>query len=183
MPKCRVLLPLTIAAFLPLAGCTEITEVSPAAEAANVVRVQNDLTHGRQWQLGWGSVSIHDVAAEGARRTLALPGASQSGSRDSCPPDLLLSRTGVGFASSNAHPAIWRIVPDSLVVERLDIRVDADEGREFGFARLAWGPDERVMYAMSSPPGALWRIDLASATATRVQATATGMEACEAIQP
>ena len=91
---------------------------------------------------------------------------------------MLLSRSGALIVSSNAQPSLWRISPSRFEVERYDIEVDSDRDKDFGFTGLTWGTDEKVLYAVGTPTGTLWRIDLVSARASKVDLSTSTREAC-----
>src|SRR5258706_11579012 len=136
------------------------------------LRVKSDLSRGRRWELDWGVASAYDTASEQLIRRVRLPGANFSAARESCLPDMLLSRSGALIVSSNTLPSLWRISPSRFEVERYDIEVDGDKDKDFGFTGLAWGTDEKVLYAVGEPTGSLWRIDLVSAKASKVELAA-----------
>ena len=182
MSKCHAAM-FIIPAAITLAGCFEPlrTPAEPAAVEKTIgpaLRVKADLARGRRWELGWGTAYAYDTASEELIRRVRLPGASLSGARETCLPDMLLSRSGALIVSSNAQPALWRISPARFEVERFDIEVDSDKDKDFGFTGLAWGADEKVLYAVSAVMGTLWRIDLASAKASKVELSATIRGAC-----
>jgi len=141
--------------------------VSTPLLASEPLGVREDLARGMRWELGWGSVTAYDIASGQRLRVIALTGANLSGARESCVPDMLLGRTGTLIVSSNAQPVLWRISPSRFEVERLDIAVDSDGDKDFGFTSLRWGENEKVIYAGAST-GTAWRIDLASGTARKV---------------
>jgi outer membrane protein assembly factor BamB len=172
-----------IPAAIALAGCFEIQK--SLAEPASVeetlrpaLRVKADLARGRRWELGWGVVHAYDTASEQLIRSVRLPGANLSGAPETCLPDMLLSRSGALIVSSNAQPMLWRISPSHFEVERFDIEVDSDKEKDFGFSGLSWGADEKVLYAVSAVTGTLWRIDLDSAKASKVELSTPVRGAC-----
>jgi hypothetical protein len=166
---------------ITLAGCLDLVAepAAPVEEALRpALRVKTDLARGMRWELGWGSASAYDTASGQLISRIRLPGATLSGAHGSCVPDMLLSRSGALIVSSNAQPMLWRISPARFEVERYDIEVDADQDKDFGFSGLAWSADERELYAVSAATGALWRIDLASAKASKVELSAPVRGAC-----
>ena len=183
MSKCHAIIFIVPAAIV-IAGCSEsrapIAEPVAAYEESvhRALRVKADLAHGRRWELGWGAVYVYDVASEQLVRRIPLPGASFAGAREACLPDILLSRSGALFVSSNAQPVLWRISPARFEVERYDIAVDSDKDNDFGFSGLAWGADEKVLYAVSAVMGTLWRIDLDSAAASKIALSSRIPGAC-----
>jgi hypothetical protein len=176
MSKCHAVI-FVVPAVILFAGCSEfpapIAEPVAAREesAHEVLRVKEDLARGRRWELGWGAAYVYDAASGQLIRRIPLPGASFSAARETCPPDMLLSRSGALIVSSNAHTALWRISPTRFEVERFDIEVDSDKDKDFGFSGLAWDVDEKVLYAVSAVMGTLWRIDLESAAARKIAVT------------
>ena len=85
------------------------------------------------------------------------------------------------IVSSNAQPTLWRISPARFEIERHDIELDSDNDKDFGFTGLAWGADEKTLYAVSATMGTLWRINLDSAKATRVELSTPVYGACELV--
>jgi hypothetical protein len=179
MPKYIAAVSIIPAAFaFAFAGSftPETPVVEPGAYDVAVqpaVRVQLDLARGRRWELRWDAVSVHDIASGELVRRIPLPGAAFSASRDSCLPDMLLSRSGALIVSSNVHPRLWRVSPARFEVEVYDIAVNGDEGKEFGFTSLAWGNSERTLFARSAPGGTQWRIDPVAGGAVKVGSAPT----------
>ena len=87
-----------------------------AVVSAQPVRALMDLARGRRWELEWGAVSVYDAASDELLRRVQLPGATFAAARDSCPPDIVLSRNGALVVSSNAQPRFWRISPERFEV-------------------------------------------------------------------
>lgn len=183
MSKCHAVM-FVVPAVIMFAGCSEIQ--APVAEPVaareesthQVLRVKEDLARGRRWELGWGAAYVYDVASGQLIRRIPLPGASFAAAREACLPDMMLSRSGALIVSSNAQPALWRISPARFEVERFDIAVDSDKDNDFGFSGLAWGADEKVVYAASAVMGTLWRIDLESAAASKIALSSRIPGAC-----
>jgi hypothetical protein len=183
MSKCHAVT-FIVPAMIMFAGCSEyqapVAEPVAAREESThqVLRVKEDLARGRRWDLGWGAVHVYDVASGRLIRSSPLPRASFSAARESCLPDMLLSRSGALIVSSNAEPALWRISPAHFEMERFDIAVDADQDKDFGFSGLAWGADEKIVHAASAVMGTLWRIDLESAAASKIALSSRIPGAC-----
>ena len=170
-----------IPAAITLAGCLNAVGEPPvpAEEALRpALRVQTDRARGMRWELGWGSASAYDTASGQLLDRIRLPGATLSNAQGACVPDMVLSRSGALIVSSNVQPMLWRISPARFEVERYDIEVDADQDKDFGFSGLAWSADEKELYAVSSTTGTLWRIDLASSKASKVELSAPVRGAC-----
>ena len=167
-----------------LSGCLESrTSIEPAvASTATSVpyalRVKEDLARGRRWELRWDAAYAYDVASGKLERRVPLVGAIMAGAVESCRPDMLLDRSGALIVSSNAQPVVWRISPSRFEIERHDLVLDGEHGKDFGFSALAWGSDGRTLFAASSVTGTLWRIDLADGTANRVELSAPIRGAC-----
>lgn len=183
MSKCQPAVLVTVAAIV-FAGCSE-SQVPPTGSPASrengahqALRVKADLARGRRWELGWGAASAYDVASGQLIRRVPLPGASFAGTPQTCLPDMLLSRSGALIVSSDAQTTVWRVSPSHFEIERYDIAVDSDKDKDFGFSGLAWGADERVLYAVSAAMGTLWRIDLMSSTASKVELSSPIHGAC-----
>ena len=107
-----------------------------------------------------------------------MPGAVFAGDRDSCPPDMLLSRSGAVIVSSNAHPRLWRISPAHFEVEVYDLALGSDNDKDIGFGDLEWGRSESVLLASASPAGAPWRIDLGTGVATKLATSVAARGPC-----
>ena len=145
-----------------------ITTLFPALLSAEPLRVAKDAAH--RWELAWDSVSLYDAVTSAPLRVYRLEGASQTSSRDFCPPDLVLTRTGTAYATSNMQPVIWRIDPGSVLPERLELEVDTHQSREFGFTALSLSADGQTLYAFASSDRALWHLDPSTRKASRVAA-------------
>lgn len=141
--------------------------VQREATAEPALRVKLDLARGTRWELRWDGVSAYDMASGVLVRHVLLPGATFAAARDSCLPDILLSRSGALMVSSNVQPRLWRISPARFEVEVYDIALASDGDKDIGFGNLEWSRNESVLLAVSSPAGAPWRIDLVQATAEK----------------
>ena len=174
---------LSISALAILSSCVGSPEraVEPVAHAVEpavaLLRSGRDLARGRRWELGWDAVVAYDAATNRPIRRVALEGASLTQARGACSPDMLLERSGALLVSSNSQPVLWRVSPERFEVERFEIRLDDAHGRDIGFSGLAWSRDGRTLYAMDASTRAPWRIDLASLSASRVEA-AVAAQAC-----
>jgi uncharacterized protein YjiK len=91
---------------------------------------------------------------------------------------MAMNRFGGLVVSSDAQTTLWRVSPSHFEIERFDIAVDSDKGKDFGFSGLAWSADEKVLYAVSGATGTLWRIDLESETARKVELSSPVLGAC-----
>ncbi len=145
---------------------------SSTALAEPALRTKVDVARGYRWELEAGTVSLYAIGGELIRQ-VRLPGAFFSGARASCLPDMLIApRTGELIVSSNANPRLWRVHPTRLELQVYDIELAADQDKDFGFAGLAWGPSEKIVYATGAVMRTAWRIDLESERATRLAAPA-----------
>ena len=164
----------SLSAIAVLSSCVGISEraVEAPAHAVNLedaaLRTANDLSRGRRWELGWDAVVAYDAATNRPIRRVALEGASLTHARRACSPDLLLDRSGALLVSSNSQPVLWRISPERFEVERYEIRLDDERGRDVGFSGLAWSRDGRTLHALDASTRKPWRIDLAALQAVRV---------------
>jgi hypothetical protein len=174
---------LSISAVAILSSCVGFPEraVEPEAQAVErpgaPLRTGNDLARGRRWELDWGAVSVYDAATNRPVRRVALEGASLAHARGACRPDMLLDRTGALLVSSNSQPVLWRVSPERFEVERFEIRLDDERGRDVGFGGLAWSADGWTLYALDASTRTQWRIDLSSLRAVRVEAAGVS-QAC-----
>ena len=160
---------LALAAWPNLPTSRTVPPIAATEEApAQVLRSRIDLARGIRWDLHWGSVSAHDVATDRPIRSLPLPGATLSGSADSCIPDMVLDRMGALVVSSNITTRMWRVSPARFEIEVYDIETDSHEERDFGFTALGRGLGMKDLYAANSAIGATWHVDLESGKATRV---------------
>lgn len=167
-----------------LAACVESRDpvaddsANPQKVVREALRVQVDRARGTRWELDWGNAYAYDIATGQLIRRVSLTGANLSGAHEACRPDMLLNRFGTVIISSNAQPSLWRISPSRFEIERFDIEVDSDQDKDFGFSGLAWSPGERELFAVSAATGTLWRIDLATAKASKVELSAPIPGAC-----
>ena len=70
--------------------------VSGSVLAEPVLRTKLDVARGHRWELGAGTVSLYAIGGDLIRR-VRLPGAIFSGSRDACPPDMLVAVSVCGW--------------------------------------------------------------------------------------
>jgi hypothetical protein len=174
---------LSITAIAILSSCVGFPEragepVVQAGEPSDaLLRTGKDLARGRRWELGWDAVVVYDAATNRPIRRVALEGASLTPARGTCRPDMLLDRTGALLVASNSQPVLWRVSPERFEVERFEIRLDDERGRDVGFSGLAWSADGRTLYALDASTRAPWRIDLSSLKAVRIETTGAS-QAC-----
>jgi hypothetical protein len=143
-----------------------ITTLLSSAAFAKPLRVATDASH--LWELSWNSVSVRDAVTSAPIREFRLEGAAQTASRDFCPPDLVLTRTGTAYASSNIQPVLWRMNPAAASFDLLEFDVDSHQLRDFGFTGLSASADGQTLYAFASSDGALWHLDPSTLKARRI---------------
>lgn len=164
---------LAVAVAFALTGCVESGQAGTVAKAqvadGSVLQVKEDRARGRRWELGWGTVDVYDIATDELVHVVRLEGANLSGGRQVGLPDMVLTRFGAVIVSSNAQPALWRISPERFEVERFDLQVDSDHDKDFGFTALTWSAGERELFGVSTATGSLWRLDLATSKASKVE--------------
>ena len=155
--------------FLALAvvACSESSYQDRSVVEPHALRVQQDRTYGRRWDLEWNAAVVYDARSGALIRRVPIA-ASQSGARGTCRPDLIVSRTGAVFVSSNSETTLFRIDPATFEVRRYEIAPNAEQQKDFGFSALAWDVEDKVLYARGSTTGTLWRIYLDSGIATKV---------------
>ena len=132
----------------------------------DALRIRRDALRNRVWVLTLDEVRIYDTARLKKRliRKIALPNWSVVGFRHVCMPDMALDRAGSAFISSNAQAKLWRIDADSFELKAYDISFHERARWDIGFGALAFAADGTLL-ARTTPGGALWKIDIAKATA------------------
>jgi hypothetical protein len=168
-----ILIPAAIAFAGPFEAEPATADFAPIerADVAPPFCVVTDLARGRRWDLGWDGARAYELATGRLIRHVRLPGAMLSGARESGLPDMLLDRLGGLIVSSNAQPRLWRISPARFEVEVYELDLASDKDKDFGFHNLVLGANDATLYAMSSPGGSAWKIDLAAGRARRIEAT------------
>ena len=164
------------------AGCIQSSHQDPqdpVAIESKALSVRQDRSYGRRWELEWNAAVAYDSRTGKLIRRVPLTTTAQSGARGTCRPDLIVSRTGAVFVSSNSETALWRIDPASFEVRRYDILPDAEQQKDFGFSALAWDVEDKVLYARGSTSGTLWRIYLDAAIAHKVSAEPMARNTCK----
>ena len=151
---------------LPDSAAEPVAQVEDLA--GTTLRTASDLARGRRWELRWDAVVTYDAVTNRPIRRVALEGAGLTHARGVCRPDMLLDRFGAVLVSSNVAPVLWRVSAERSV-ERFEIQVDDEHGRDVGFTMLAWSSDGRTLDAVDAFTGAPWKIDLASRSAARVE--------------
>ena len=163
------------------AAILAITAVLPAASHAaerhpgSPLRALADSNGTHRWELRWDSVSLYHATTSQLIQRFPLEGAAQSSSRDSCPPDIVVGAGGVVYVTSNVQPVLWRVHPAVGTVERLDLEVDSDRTKDFGFTSLDLSANGSTLYGVSSADGATWRLEPAARMAFKI-GPATGTD-------
>jgi hypothetical protein len=127
--------------------------------------VRKDAARGRIWVLGLDDVRVYDVTDRKLLRRIELPGWSVLA--DACEPDIALHPSGSAFVSGNAEAKLWRIDVDTLDVTAHEITLRGKEHWAVGFGALVFASNQTA-YALTSSVGSVWKIDLASASATMI---------------
>jgi len=181
MSRLHASIVINVFSALAAAGCIQSYHQGPQdpiAVESQALRSRHDWTFGRRWELEWNAAVAYDAQTGILVRRVPLTAAAQSGASGTCRPDLIVSRTGAVFVSSNAEPVVFRIDPSSFEVRRYDITPDAEAEKDFGFSTLAWDVDDKVLYARGSTTGTLWRIYLDSGMASKVASAPGAGNAC-----
>jgi hypothetical protein len=99
-------------------------------------------------------------------------------SNEHCLPDIALHPSGTLFVSSAIRPKLWRIDGATLEASEHDIRVDADQNKDFGFSAIAFAGEDSTLYAASAMTGALWKVDASRDEATKLDLPSPLYGAC-----
>ena len=161
----------------PSAGRADSAHPRPDSRGTSeqeIFRVREDLPRNRIWVLTLDEVRVYNTATTGKKliRRIALPNWSVVGFRNVCMPDLTLDRTGSAFISSNGQARLLRIDGDRFDLRDYAISFDGQEGRDTGFGALKFAADG-TLFARTTPGGLLWKIDIAKASATLTEISAT----------
>lgn len=146
-------------------------ENSQWQETRPAFRIQADTRRNRVWVLSLHGVFIYDGPTRKLLKRVDLPNWTvvNVNKMFMCAPDLVLAASGTALVTSNILPIIWEIDAESLAVRQHNLVPDADRDKDFGFAALYFGRGGRELLGASSPPGSVWRIDLAADKAQKVQ--------------
>ncbi len=162
---------------LSITGCA----AAPVAETANsgrrddFLRTRVDSVRDRYWVLGIDHVSVYNVADKRLIRRVVLPGWNVAGSL--CPPDMAIDRTGAALISSNIMPTLWRIDAKTFAVTRREITLKTRENWDTGFSGIAFAADG-ALFAVTALPVSLWRIDVNSGDAAKVELSKPVLGTC-----
>ncbi len=148
-----------------------------AAFVSSIPSSQRDAARNRVWSIANRVILLSNDQTGAIVRQFLLPGWINLDEQFSCAPDLIVDAVGNVVVSSNIEPTLWRIDAQSLDIERLEIRLDSDGDKDFGFTRLAYAsPDELV--ALNTIQGSLWRIHLSAQRASKLPMRRTIRDAC-----
>lgn len=137
-----------------------------------------DVERNRLWVLDPEALTLYDNLNGRRLRRLALPEPFLAGDEHACPPDIALDAVGTVFVSSNVLPVLWRIDPQGFEITRIELALDADTDKDFGFSGLSFAADDILIAAASTFPS-LWRIDLRTASATKIASYPASTRACD----
>ena len=143
----------------------------------HVLRVRIDGPRHRIWVLASDALYLYDARTSQLERRFAIDALSQHSS-EHCLPDIAVDRYGNAFVSSAIAPELFRIDAASLELSKREIRVDADESKDFGFSAIAFADGSDTLYAASAMTGALWTIDHARKTAAKIALSQPVWGAC-----
>jgi hypothetical protein len=181
MSRLHASIVINVFSALAAAGCIQSYHQDPqdpVAVESQALRVRQDRTYGRRWELEWNAAVAYDARTGMLVRRVPITTTAQSGAAGTCRPDLIVSRTGAVFVSSNSEPVLFRIDPSSFEVRRYDITPDAEPEKDFGFSALAWDVEDKVLYARGSTTSTLWRIYLDSGMASKVASAPKAGNVC-----
>jgi len=144
-----------------------ITGVIYGTAHAQVLATERDIARGRNYVLEGGTVRAYSNAARIVRR-IDLPDAVFAHLPYACPPAMIVDRSGGVIISSNVLPVLWRIEPERFTVQRYELQLDLDNDLDVGFSGLAPAHDDGIVFAHAGALGSLWRIELSSGKATKI---------------
>jgi hypothetical protein len=139
------------------------------------LRVTFDAVRSRLWVLDLEHVHVYDIAKRVRIGRMPLP--NWSVAELICPPDMALDRSGNVLVSDNTQPTLWRIDADTFRFTGHPLRLVGSENVDIGFGALAFATDGSL-YGIAATGGTLWRIDVESASAQRVELDALLPEGC-----
>lgn len=155
-----------LAATSLLSACDgSVRREGPSAELLEVIRA--DTQGNRRWVLNQDSLSVYDHVSRRRLRRLELPDWMLAGPLHACAPDMVLDSSGAAIVSSNVVPVVWRIDPQRFEITRIALTLNADSDKDIGFTALSFAADGTLI-AAGTTVGSMWRIDLGSATATKL---------------
>ena len=133
----------------------------------DALRIRHDTQRNRLWVLALDEVRVYDIAKKRKRliRKIALP--NWSVAHYLCDPHMVLDSAGTAILSSNVNPHLWLIDAVSFELTARDIRLHGKEQWDTGFRALTFAADGTLI-AWTSGGESLWKIDLAMASARRI---------------
>jgi hypothetical protein len=163
---------LAAALVLGLAACHA---PEPASTAKTVTKQKllpyegRVLLAGRDlvWLLSADGLFLQDTRTS-QRLAINLPDWQWAGEPYACMPDLTLGPKGEVIVTSNILPKLWRVDPETLAVTVHALELDADNGKDVGFAGLVYSPVSPAYFAVSQLHGSLWMIDPALRRASKI---------------
>src|SRR4051812_16033162 len=140
----------TPAAAAP-AGC----DSNAVPNASPLLRVVLDPTREQSYGMTREGVLIQ---ARGVHTVVALPGWLWVGA-PYCAPDMALGPRGEVIITSNVVPMLWKIDPQTFRVTVHSLRLDTDDGKDVGFAAIAYSGERAAFVAYSEVQRSVWKID------------------------
>lgn len=140
--------------------------------------VRADAQRNRLWVLDPEALTLYDNLNGRRLRRLALPEPFLVGDEHACPPDIALDAAGTVFVSSNVLPVLWRIDPQGFEITRIELALNADTDKDFGFTGLSFAGDDTLI-AAASTFASLWRIDIRTVSATKIASFPAATRACD----
>ena len=162
-------------AIAPANGRTKASAL-PQDDRKHVLRIRIDAERQRIWVLDAAGLFAYDAASSRLIRRWSLDDTQHSNQH--CLPDMAVHPSGTVFISSAIQPKLWRIDGATLEASAREIAVNADQGKDFGFSALTFAGDDNTLYAGSAMTGALWKVDFARATATKLNLPEPIIGAC-----
>ena len=154
---------LTGISLVVLAACNG----SAQPDGAKLIAYQVDAARERSWWLTKEGAVLHSAAD--AAKKIALPEWLWAAD-PYCPPGLAIGPDGEAVVTSNVVPVLWRIDPRSLAVTIHELALNADTGKDVGFAAIVYSPEQKALIAYSEQRS-VWKIDLELKGATKLADT------------
>jgi hypothetical protein len=167
----------TLAAAMFLTACDGSVRREGVAQGKLEI-VRADAQRNRLWVLDSEALTLYDNLNGRRLRRLALPEPFLVGDEHACPPDIALDAAGTVFVSSNVLPVLWRIDPQRFEITRIELALNADTDKDFGFTGLSFAGDD-ILIAAASTFASLWRIDIRTARATKIASYPASTRACD----
>lgn len=157
---------------LALAACDAQTPPSaPRESALHKALAQAGRTlhaeRGLVWLLSSEGLFMYDTRSS-VRRPIRLPGWQWADEPYACMPDLVRGPKGEIIVTSNVLSKLWRVDGETLAVTVHELELDADQGKDVGFAGLVSSPLHAAYFAVSQLHGSLWMIDASLQRARKI---------------